>query len=163
MARNHASLSFAGIVLSVTAGYAQAAVSVHDAAALAKALEEQPPCCVVDARGTASQRRLPIADAVRYRPGLRIVAAAPVVVVGDGDREASKAAEALARQHPSKEIYVLAGGAAAWESVRRTLETPRLSKRADAGSPAISFVIPHNTCETGTPLQILQSKPKARQ
>lgn len=162
MVRAASRFILAASLLAGTAGCAQAAVAVRSPSQLVKELEVRPPCCVVDARSDDSQRRHPLADVVRYRPGLRIVPAGPVVVLGDQERGALKAASALARQHPGTEIYALAGGAAAWESVRRKLEAPRLSKRTDGAAPAITFVIPHNTCETGAPLQILQSKPRAK-
>lgn len=150
------------VVLSVAlccAASAHAAVALRGAAELTETLKSQPPCCVVDARSEDNQRKHPLADALRYRPGLTIIPTASVIVVADHDQEATNIGAALAKQHPGKVIYAVKGGVAAWESVLKSLSAVSSSKVPGAAS-GISFVIPHNTCETGTPLQILQSKPK---
>lgn len=137
-----------------------AAVALRGTAELIEALKNQPPCCVVDARSAERQRLHPLADAVRYRPGLQIIPTASVIVVADHDNEATKAGAALAKQHPGKTIFAVKGGVAAWEAVLQSLAGVA-STRVPGAAPGISFVIPHNTCETGTPLQILQGKPRA--
>lgn len=136
-----------------------AAVALRGTAELIGALKSQPPCCVVDARSAQSQREHPLADAVRYRPGLQIIPTASVIVVADHDKEAAKAGATLAKQHPGKTIFAVKGGVVAWEAVLKSLAGVS-SSRVPGVAPGISFVIPHNTCETGTPLQILQGKPK---
>jgi len=150
------------LALSVTllgAASVHAGVVLRDAAELTEALKKQPPCCVIDARSEENQRQHPLAEALRYRPGLQIVPTASVIVVADHDLEAAHIGSDLAKQHPGKTVYAVKGGVAAWESVLKSLEKVSSSK-APGAAPGISFVIPHNTCETGTPLQILQSKPK---
>lgn len=154
-------LAFALSVALFCAASVHAAVALRGAAELTEALKSQPPCCVVDARSEDSQRKHPLADAVRYRSGLQIVPTAAVIVVADRDQEAMNIGAALAKQHPGKVIYAVKGGVAAWESVLKSLRGVSSSKAPGAAS-GISFVIPHNTCETGTPLQILQSKPKLK-
>lgn len=136
-----------------------AAVALHGATELIHALKSESPCCVVDGRSEDNQRKHPLADAVRYRPGLLIVPTAAVIVVADRDQDAVNIGAALAKQHPDKVIYAVKGGVMAWESVLKSVSAASSSK-APGASSGISFVIPHNTCETGTPLQILQSKPK---
>ncbi len=138
----------------------QAAVALRGTAELIEALKSQPPCCVVDARSAERQREHPLADAVRYRPGLQIIPTASVIVVADHDRDATRAGAALAKQHPGKTIFAVKGGVETWEAVLKSLAGVSSSSAPGAPPPGISFLIPHNTCETGTPLQILQSKPK---
>lgn len=136
-----------------------AAVTLRSAAELTHALKSEPPCCVIDTRSEDKQRTHPLADALRYRPGLSIIPTAAVIVVADSDQEAVNVGAILAKQHPGKVIYAVKGGVMAWESVVKTLEKASFSKVPGATS-GISFVIPHNTCETGAPLQVLTSKPK---
>lgn len=135
-----------------------AAVALRGAAELTEALKSQPPCCVIDARSEENQRTHPLADALRYRPGLQIIPTASVIVVADRDQEAMNIGAILLKQHPGKAIYAVKGGVATWEFVRKSLEKAS-SSQAPGAAPGISFVIPHITCETGAPLQILQSKP----
>lgn len=139
---------------------AWAAVSLRGAAELMHELQSAPPCCVIDARSEDSQRQHPLAEALRYRPGLQIIPTAAIVVVADRDQDAMNIGAILLKQHPGKTIYAVKGGVAAWETVLKTLSAAASSSAAHSARPGISFVIPHNTCETGTPLQILQSKPK---
>lgn len=136
-----------------------AAVALRDATELTRALKSEAPCCVIDARGQDHQRQHPLVDALRYRPGLNIIPSASVIVVADRDQDAVKVATVLAQQHPGKVIYAVKGGLLAWQSVLKTLAKASSSKVPGAVA-GISFVIPHNTCETGTPLQVLTSKPK---
>lgn len=145
----------AGGCLSVNA-----AVSLRDEVDLIEALKREPPCCVIDARSEAKRRQHAMPDALVYRPELRIVPTASVIVVGDDKQTALKVANALAKHYPDKTIYAVRGGVTAWEFVRKALEQVTASS---AGAPgAVSFVIPHNTCETGTPLQVLSSGGKAK-
>lgn len=147
----------AGACLSV---YAK--VFLSDEVDLIEALKREPPCCVIDARSDVKRRQQALPDSLLYRPGLRIVPTASVIVVADDKQAALKVANTLAGEHPGKTIYAVRGGAQAWEFVRKALDKVTASS---VGAPgAISFVIPHNTCETGTPLQVLSSggttKPK---
>lgn len=131
---------------------------------LIQALRTEPPCCVIDARSEANQRKQRLDDALRYRPGLSIVPTASVVVVADHDLQASQVAADLAKQHPGKVIHAVKGGVTTWKAVLKSLEQTSASKapQAPQAGAGISFVIPHNTCETGTPLQILNSKPSSK-
>lgn len=150
------------IVLSVAifyAGFAQAQATLRGEAELTQILKKDPPCCVIDARGEEQQRKAPMADALRYRPGLQIIPTASVIVVADRDQDAMSVGVALAKQHPGKAIYAVKGGVATWEVVVKALAKVT-SSQAPGMSKGISFVIPHNTCETGTPLQTLTGKPK---
>lgn len=141
------------------AASAHAAVALRDTAELSQALKSEPPCCVIDARSADQQRKHPLLGALRYRQDLSIFPSASVIVLADRDQDAVKVATVLAQQHPGKVIYAVKGGVVAWQSVLKTLAKASSSKVPGAVA-GISFVIPHNTCETGTPLQVLTSKPK---
>ncbi len=154
-----AGLAFALAAALFCAASVHAAVALRDAAELTLALKSEPPCCVIDARSEDRQRQHPLPDALRYRPGLSIIPTASVIIVADRDQDATSVGAVLAKQHPGKVIYAVKGGVAAWESVLKTLKEVSSSKVPGAAT-GISFVIPHNTCETGTPLQVLTSKPK---
>ena len=152
-------LLLALLALAATASYAEA--SLRDEVDLMEALKKQPPCCVIDARSDVNQAKFPLADALKYRPGLRIVPTASVVVVADDNPTALNVANALAKQHPGKNIYAVRGGVTAWEFVRKALD--KVTASSSGAPPAgVSFVIPHNTCETGTPLQVLSGSTKAK-
>lgn len=138
---------------------ALAAARLLAADELIRALKSAPPCCVVDARSADQQRKHPLAEALPYRADMTIIPTASVIVVADRDQDALAIAKALAKKHPGKVIYAVKGGVAAWASVLKSLSDSAAS--AAPGAPAgINFVIPHNTCETGQPLQILRSKTK---
>jgi len=148
-------------VLSLCGASSYADASLRDEVDLIEALKRQPPCCVIDARSEAKQAQHALADALKYRPGLSIVPTASVVVVGDDNQSALKVANALSTQLPGKTIYAVRGGVTAWELVRKALD--KVTASSSGAAPAgVSFVIPHNTCETGTPLQILSSGTKAK-
>lgn len=146
-------------LIACTALQAQAGVSLQGESELVAALKANPPCCVIDARSDARRRELALDDALRYKPGLRIVPTASVVVVADTDAQAQKVGADLARQHPGKTILAVRGGASVWVSVLKSLE-PVSASPASGLAKGHSFVIPHNTCETGQPLQVLKSQPK---
>lgn len=138
---------------------AQAGMSLQGEADLVAALKTNPPCCVIDARSDARRRELPLDDALPYRPGLRIVPTASVVVVADTDAQARKVGAVLAGRYPGKTIFAVRGGDAAWASVRKSLESVN-SSSAPGSSTGHSFIIPRNTCESGQTLQVLKSQPK---
>lgn len=125
---------------------------------LVNALKSGPPCCVIDGRQEANRTQAPLAEALPYRSGLRINPTASVVVVADTDQEAQRIADVLARQHPGKTIIAVKGGLPSWQAANAA----PLSTATHAGAPApgFQFVIPHNTCESGEPLQKLQSNKK---
>lgn len=137
-----------------------AGVSLQGEAELVAALHANPPCCIIDARSEPRRQELPLEDALRYKHGLRIVPTASVVVVADDDAKAQAVGATLAKQHPGKTILAVRGGAPAWKAALKTLEAMPASSAAHGPTGALSFVIPHNTCETGKPLQVLISKPK---
>lgn len=144
----------AATTLLIWISLAQAQAVLSEAEALEAALKLEPPCCVIDARSEDNQRKLPLEDVLRYRPSMTITPTASVVVVGDNDRGALAIADALSKQHPGKTIYAVKGGAAIWKTVQHTLDETASS--AAGGSPkGLSFVIPKNTCESGTTLQTL--------
>lgn len=133
---------------------APAAVELQDGRQLTQALRKSPPCCVIDARGAASRESHPLAEALPYRPGMKITPTAAAVVLADTDGEALAASRSLARDYPGKRIIAVKGGVATWEAT-----TADLAQAAPKGK-AFQFVIPRNTCESGTPLQKLLSKPQ---
>lgn len=143
----------------LAAAGAQAGVSLQGEVELVAALKANPPCCVIDARSDARRRGLPLDEALPYRPGLRIVPTASVVVVADTDAQARKVGAALAGRYPGKTIFAVRGGDTAWVSVRKTLESVN-SSSAPGSSTGHSFIIPRNTCESGQTLQVLKSQPK---
>lgn len=133
-------------------------VALLDSKELSYALRESPPCCVIDGRKEINRIKTPLPEALRYRPGLRINPTATVVVLADADSEALRIAGIFEKQHPGKPILAVKGGLKTWQ----TATTSQSSAPASDGAPGatLQFVIPHNTCETGEPLQKLQSKQK---
>lgn len=157
LSRRHALVLALGI--AVYGGAAQAGVAELDEVQLVEALKAQPQCCVVDARSEANRRKHPLEDALPYRTDLSITPTAAVVVVADRDQDAKAISQALAKKHPGKDIYAVKGGVMAWQSALKKLSASS-SSQAPGAPTGFNFVIPRNTCESGTPLQILQSKPK---
>lgn len=133
---------------------ARADVTVMDKAQLQHALKLESPCCVIDGRAPAHRGKRQLADALPYAPDLRIDPTAAVVVVADNDRQAEKIARTLGAAHPGKRIIAVKGGIAAWEAVQVALS------REAASSPGFGFVIPKNTCESGSAIQQLRSNLK---
>lgn len=151
------------LVFSATAVWglaAHAEASLRDEVDLIESLKRAPPCCVIDARSEAKRAQHALADALVYRAGLRIVPTASVIVVGDDNQKALTIANALAVQHPGKTIYAVRGGVTSWEFVRKALD--KVIASSGAAPAGVSFVIPHNTCETGEPLQVLSSGKKTK-
>jgi len=134
---------------------AAAEVALRGSEQLLFALKKVPPCCVIDGRSDEARRQHPLADALPYRPGMTINPTASVVVVAENDRTAMQIGKALAKAHPGKTIIAVKGGVSAWEAVLASTATSTAS-----GAAGFDFVIPHNTCETGAPLQQLRSNPK---
>lgn len=138
---------------SLVGAAAWADVKLLSKAQLVRALETQPPCCVVDARADVKRKALPLAEALPYKPGMKINPTATVVVVADNDAAATKVARTLEKAYPGKPIVAVRGGHPVWESIL-------IDQQAAAGSVqgSRSFVIPRNTCEQDTPLQTLLRK-----
>lgn len=132
-----------------------AAAQLMSEVELIDALKSHPPCCVIDARSEGTRKQQPLDDALVYRSDLSIIPTASVIVVGDDNAKALVIANLLTEKHPGKDIYAVRGGVTAWTFVRRALDK---AAHASGAAPAgVSFVIPHNTCETGNPLQILNA------
>jgi hypothetical protein len=138
----------------VATGAAHAQASLKDRAQLVVALAAKPPCCVIDGRSAAARKREPLAQALPWRPDLKIDPTAVVVVIADRDREALGIADALARKHPGKPIHAVKGGLATWKSASLALLAGAGMDAAMSGP--VTFVIPANTCEHGKPLQELR-------
>lgn len=133
---------------------AWADVTPMDDQQLHHALKDSPPCCVIDGRTAGNRKKHPLGDALPYKEGMRINPTAAVVVLADNDTAAQKIASTLDAAYPGKRILAVKGGVDAWEAT-----LAQLSRDAASGPPGgISFVIPKNTCESGSPLQQLRSK-----
>lgn len=130
---------------------AQAQVSAKDQAQLADALTAGEPCCVIDGRNATNRQQKPLANALAYRTDLVIKPTAAVVVIGDKDAEALAIATAIGRKHPNKPIIAVKGGLPAWEAASATAAKAFFVP----GGMSQSFVIPKNTCESGSPIQKL--------
>lgn len=148
-------------LLLLAAPTAHAVVSLRGQEALSRLLKNAPPCCVIDGRSQPNRQRAPLEQALVYRDGLRITPTATIVVVADSDRQAMTIGRALDKSHPGKTILAVKGGVRVWRATMQRLGADPAA--AAAGAPTaggMTFVIPHNTCEVGAPLQILQSKPQ---
>ena len=127
--------------------------SFQDKAQLTALLKNTPPCCVIDARSLKNRNRKPIAGALPYANGMKIQPASPVVVVADNNTQAMSAANGLAEQS-AQPIYAVKGGVAAWKRAQTALQ-----QQAQATKASVGFVIPHDTCQQGEPLQVFKSAP----
>ena len=144
-------LLFLAVLFSVFSPvYAQ--VVAMDEVRLTDELIAASPCCVIDARAPASQKKDALPDALPYHPDLVITPTASVVVVADSDADANASAEALADKYPGKRIIAVMGGLTAWQSASKAARAAFFVP----GGTSQSFVIPSNTCEQGAPLQTLQ-------
>lgn len=123
---------------------AQADASLKTPAALGPVIAMAPGVLLVDARGLDAVRRQPLQGATPYVPGIKLVPGMVVVVAGS-DEQAMTVATALA-QSSGQTVYALSGGAGAWQEILDE------RKRSPAAVP-FNFVIPHNTCQQGKPLQ----------
>lgn len=139
-------------------------LSVHaevvpmDKRQLVNALKAGQPCCVIDGRGERSRKQQRLDDALPYRPGMQIHPTADVVIVADNDRLARKIATDLDAAYPGHRMIAVRGGVGAWEAALIAA-----SREAASGAPpgaGFGFVIPKNTCESGSPLQQLRSNLK---
>lgn len=132
---------------------AWADVTPMDDKQLYHALKDTPPCCVIDGRNAVNRKKHPLDEALPYKEGMRINPTAAVVVLADNDAATNRIATALDAAYPGKRILAVKGGVDVWEATLAAL-----SRDAASGPPGgISFVIPKNTCESGSPLQQLRS------
>lgn len=145
------------LVAGVLATDALAQVSAQDEKELALSLRFGAPCCVIDARPAAARKARPLAEALVYRPDLKIVPTASVVVIGDADAAATRIAETLSRKHPGKAFIAVKGGLDAWQAATRAALA---ASGETIGGMSSSYVIPSNTCEHGKPLQELRRDTK---
>jgi hypothetical protein len=122
---------------------AAAEVSLRDTAALQAFLASGTPCCVIDARNAAKRLSAPLAETLPYRKDLKINPTGIVVVIADTDARAIEVGKALERSSKAKDIYAVKGGAPAWRAA---------TGAAASGMPG-GFIIPRNTCESGTAIQ----------
>lgn len=132
--------------------FVHAEVSLLPGTALVEALQTLPPCCVIDARSEKNRKHDPLAEALPYEASMRINPTATVVVVSDSDRHALKVAQSLAAAYPGSHIVAVKGGVKTWRTTLTRLEQ-------DKKGP-LSFVIPKNTCESGSVIQQLKSSLK---
>lgn len=130
---------------------ALAGVTLEDRATIVESLKFTPPCCVVDGRSPGPRQLRPLKDAIVWQKGVRIQPTGAIVVIADSDQEARALARHIARQFGAKTVIAVKGGFDTWRDVIVATQEP--------GMPA-TFVIPKNTCEQGTPLQILRSNRK---
>lgn len=150
--------SLLAIPFLVSVNSAQAQASLVDREQLIIALTGKPPCCIIDGRAADVRKREPMQNALIWRFDLKINPTATVVVIAGRDHDALALARELERKHPGKPILAVKGGLATWKSVTLTLLT---SSGMDAAmSGPVTFVIPANTCEQGTPLQELRPDKK---
>jgi hypothetical protein len=136
------------------AATARAEVIPMNKSQLHHALKEGAPCCVIDGRIDSSRKKQPLDDALPYKEGMQINPTAAVVVIADGDKQAMRIAKALDAAYPGKRIIAVQGGVGVWEAVQ-----VQLSREAASAPPGgMSFMIPRNTCESGSSIQNLKSK-----
>lgn len=145
-------LAFALWVLGCS--HALAGVTPMKLAQLVHALEEAKPCCVIDGRSEASRASHPLDEAVPYRDGIALSPNGMMVVVAESDEAARQIADRLDAAYPGQNIIVVLGGIATWEAAQ--VELSRLA--ASKPKQGFGFIIPRNTCESGSSIQNLKSK-----
>ena len=148
---SHALILFSCCAFASTAN---AEVTMMGKSQLQHALKLESPCCVIDGRSPTSRKKQPLTEALPYAQGMKINPTAAIVVVADNDRLADKVARELQSDYPGKRIIAVQGGVGVWEAALMA------ASRAAASTPGYSFVIPKNTCESGTAIQQLRSGTK---
>jgi putative intracellular protease/amidase len=145
------------VLCAAMANVCHAQVVAKDQPQLTDALIAGDPCCVIDGRSAADRKKMPLANALVWRPDLEIKPTSAVVVIADQDAEALAIAAAIGSKHPGKTIIAVQGGLIAWKGA----STAAAKAVFVPGGTSQSFVIPSNTCEQGTPLQkLLRDKPR---
>lgn len=139
------------VLLVLLAASASAGTTLGDRGQIVEALKALPPCCVVDARAAGPRQLRPLKDAVVWGKALRIVASGTVVVIADSDAAAMAVGRQIEARFRARSVLAVKGGFDTWREVITAAQEP--------GMPA-TFVIPRNTCEQGTPLQVLRSNRK---
>lgn len=138
------------VLLLGAASYVRADVLPMAEPQLVHALKERQPCCVIDGRGENSRKKRPLSDAIPYRPDLKIEPTAAIVVIADNDNIAKRIAGELDAIYPGKRIIAVLGGIGTWETALVA------ASQTAASTPSFSFVIPKNTCESGSAIQQLR-------
>lgn len=119
-----------------------------DAVQLAEVLKKGQPCCVIDAREEGRRKQQPIPFAVIYKESIKPKPGGFAVVVGDNDRQALEAAQAITKRS-GQDVFAVKGGYATLKQVQSGGKEPL------AGPETImpqNFTIPSNTCEQGQAL-----------
>lgn len=141
------------LMLLGLSGTVRADVVFMERVQLLHALKTNAPCCVIDARNEVSRKKHPLDDALPYTEDMRLNPSAAIVVIADNDANALRVAKILDAAYPGQRVYAVKGGVRAWEAT-----LVELSRAAASGPPSgIGFIIPKNTCESGSPLQRLRS------
>lgn len=143
---------FGGALMVVSSSAQAAGATLQDDAQLVATLARSPQCCVIDARSAQRRKDAKLAGALDYSDGLRIKPTSTVIVVADDDARALVVAKTLARTSPHP-VYAVKGGYLAWQSV-----VIRLEAQASKPGSKFSFVIPHDTCQQGTPLHVFEAE-----
>jgi len=117
---------------------------LESSAKLAPLVRAAPEVLLVDARSEKSRRQQLLEGAAPYQKKMTVKSAL-IVVVGDNNKQAMQVARQLA-SHGEQTVYAVKGGATAWLEMknRKTLQSLMPN----------NFVIPHNTCEQGSALQV---------
>ena len=123
---------------------AQADASLKTPGALGPVIAMAPGVLLVDARGLEAVSQQQLQGATPYVQGMKLVPGM-VVVVADSDEQAMQVAAALT-QPGGQAVYALSGGAKAWQEILD-------ERKKSAAAVPFNFVIPHNTCQQGKPLQ----------
>lgn len=143
-------LTWAALLGAGGSAWAGAAALRNDAE-LFTLLQASPACCVIDARSAKARQAEAMPGTLQYHKGLRIQPTGHAVVVADTDAQALAVARQLAGASPHA-VYAVKGGLVAWRAVEG-----RLQAHATKAGTRFSFVIPHNTCEQGKPLQVFKA------
>lgn len=141
-------LSAALAICTIAAPAWAAKPMLLDEGALASRLKSAAPCCVIDARGQIARAVTPLPDTLAYKKGMKINPTSVVIVIADSDAQALEVGEALAATSGATDVVAVKGGAATWQALAG----------GASGAPAMTFVIPKNTCEQAEPLQTLPFK-----
>lgn len=139
------------LVLSLGAHGGQALL--QDRGQIEDHLKVARQCCVVDARSVLQRMQTPIPEAVIYGADTALKPTSTVVVVADDDRKAVAVAESIVKASGAKLVLAVKGGYRTWNQIAR-------AQRAASPPAGGTFVIPKNTCESGTSIQILKSDKK---
>lgn len=145
---------FCGLaLLALSLGAHGGQALLQDRAQIEEQLKQAQQCCVVDARSRLRRMRQPIPEAVIYDADTVLTPTSTVVVVADDDGQAVEVAQGIVKKSGAQLVLAVKGGYATWD---------RIARAQRAASPPVggSFVIPKNTCESGTTLQILKSDQK---